>query len=68
MSEGFLTNARTAELFFRFCTRYKITAEKDRLCVLRELTRRKQARYLRDVRPILGGKKILKIGFKKEPQ
>lgn len=64
VSEGFLTNVRTAELFFRFCARYGVKAEKDRLCVWRELTRRKKARYLRDVKPLLTGKKVLKIGFK----
>jgi hypothetical protein len=61
MSDGFLTNARTAELFFRICARYKIKTEKDRLCLLRELTRRKKAKYLRDVQPLLEGKKILRI-------
>jgi len=60
-----MTNARTAELFFRVCMRYKIKNEKDRLCVLRELARRKKARYLRDINPLLAGKKVLKIGFKK---
>lgn len=64
MSEGFLTNASTAELFFRVCMRYKIKDEKDRLCLMRELTRRKKAKYLRDVSPLLSGKKVLKIGFK----
>lgn len=66
MSEGFLTNVDTAMLFFRACSRYKIKEEKDRLCLLRELTRRKKARYLRDVKPLLAGKKVLKIGFKRE--
>jgi hypothetical protein len=35
---------------------------------MRELTRRKKAKYLRDVQPFIAGKKVLKIGFKKEPQ
>lgn len=62
--EGFLTNVRTAELFFRFCARYKVTSREDRIALMRELTRRKKVRYLRDVQPILAGKKVLKIGFK----
>jgi hypothetical protein len=64
MSEGFLTTARTAELFFRMCIRYHIKEEKDRLCILREITRRKKAKYLRDVDPFLQGKRVLKVGFK----
>ena len=64
MSEGFLTDIRTAELFFRVCRRYQIEMEKDRVLLLRELTRRNKAKYLRDVSPLLSGKKILKIGFK----
>lgn len=63
-SEGFLTDVDTAMLFFRICSRYKITNREDRVALLRELTRRKKAKYLRDVQPILEGKKVLKIGFK----
>ncbi len=57
-------NARTAELFFRVCMRYKIVDEKDRVLVLRELARRKNVKYLRTIEPLLAGKKILKVGFK----
>jgi hypothetical protein len=59
MSEGFLTNVGTMELFFRFCKRYQIQASPDRLMVLRELTRRKKAKYSRDVKEVVQGKKIL---------
>lgn len=62
-SEGFLTNIGTVMVFFRFCRRYKIEAEKDRACLLRELTRRKKASYIRDVGEVVRGKKVLKIGF-----
>jgi len=64
VQEGFLTNIRTAELFFRVCRRYHIEAEKDRILLLRELTKRHKAKYVRDVSPLLSGKKVLKIGFK----
>ena len=64
MSEGFLGDANMAMIFFRFCARYKITAEKDRVAVLRELVKRKKARYVRDVEEVIEGKKVLKIGFK----
>ena len=64
MSEGFLTSARTAELFFRFCARYKIVSREDRVKLMREIVRRGQAKYLRDVDIFVKGKKTLKIGFK----
>jgi hypothetical protein len=64
MSEGFLTDLRVAELFFRFCRRYKIEGEDDRLVLIRELTRRKKAKYLRSVEDFTRGKKVLKVGFK----
>lgn len=63
MSEGFVTNIDTVMLFFRICRRYNITAEKDRVALLRELTRRKKANYIRDVEEVIQGKKVLKIGF-----
>lgn len=62
--EGFLINVRTAELFFRICARYHITSREDRVALMRELTRRKKARYLRDVQAVLEGKNVLGIGFK----
>jgi len=64
MSEGFLTDVRTVELFFRFCRRYHIEGREDRTTLMRELTRRKKAKYLRDVQPFLEGKNVMGIGFK----
>jgi hypothetical protein len=63
--EGFLTDARTAELFFRLCQRYHIEHPEDRILVLREIVKRKKAKYIRDVAPWIAGKKILKVGFEK---
>jgi len=62
--EGFIMSPYMAMLFFRVCSRYKLVTEEDRKCVLRQLVKRKEAQYLRDVAPILEGKKVLKIGFK----
>lgn len=62
--EGFLTDARTAELFFRVCKRFHIVGREPRVLLLRELARRKKAKYLRDVAPLLFGKTVLKVGFK----
>ena len=68
-NEGFIANIHTVELFFRICMRYKIESKEDRVCLMRELTRRKKATYCRDVNPLLAGKKVLKIGFEpKEPK
>lgn len=64
MSEGFAIDSWTGILFFRFCRRYRVDRREDRVLVLRELARRKKAKYIRDVRPLLAGKKVLKVGFK----
>jgi hypothetical protein len=66
MEEGFLTDARTAEIFFRFCARHKVENRNNRILVMRELVRRKKAKYIRDVKPLLAGKKVLRIVHKKE--
>lgn len=61
MSEGFITNVETVMLFFRICSRYKVQSREDRVCIMRELTRRKKAKYLRDVESFTQGKSVLKI-------
>ncbi len=67
--EGFLMDVNTAYLFFRVCSRYKVIDLKDRVSLMRELARRKKAKYLRDVKPLLAGKRVLEVGFKsKEPK
>jgi hypothetical protein len=62
--EGFLTDIRTAELFFRICRRYGIKGHEDRVLLMRELAKRKKAKYLRNVAPWLMGKRVLKIESK----
>lgn len=62
--EGFLIDAWIGMLFYRVCRRYKITERLDKIALMRELVRRKKAKYIRDVEPLLDGKNILKIGFK----
>lgn len=54
-------DASTACLFFRFCSRYHITKYEDKLAVIRALTKRKKARYLRDVETFIKGKKVLRL-------
>ena len=56
----------TAGLFFRICRRYQIKDYPDRLALIRELTARGKAKYLRDVDPFLAGKRILVIKEKKD--
>jgi hypothetical protein len=64
MNEGFLTDIDTAMLFFRVCSRYHIQDREQRVALMRELVRRKKAKYLRDIDPIIAGKKVLKMGFR----
>ena len=61
--EGFLLDVKSAMFFFRVCSRYKITSLEDRVTLMREMARRKKAKYLRDVSPLLEGKNVLGIGF-----
>ncbi len=63
MSEGFMLDLDTATLFFRVCRRYRVDGREQRVMLMRELVRRKKAKYLRDVESVLEGKRI--IGFKK---
>lgn len=62
--EGFLLDIKAAMFFFRVCSRYKITSREDRVSLMREMAKRKKAKYLRDVHPLLEGKNVLGIGFK----
>jgi len=69
MSEGFIVDVSTMGLFFRLCSRYKIQGREERVALLRELTKRKKAKYLRDVEGFCEGKNVLKItrrGIKNE--
>jgi len=59
-----LTTAKTAELFFRICQRYDIKRRENRVCLMRELTRRKKAKYIRDVAPLIANKKVIRVGLK----
>lgn len=60
-SEGFLLDPHGAMLFFRVCRRYKIEGYEERLKLIRCLTKRGTAKYLRDVSEFTKGKKVLKI-------
>ena len=61
MQEGFFTNQKTALLFFRICRRYKIDDYHDRVALIRELTRRGKASYIRDARTFLQGRNVMRI-------
>jgi hypothetical protein len=43
VSKGFLTTARTAELFFRYCLRYHIDDPKERVKVLERISKKMKA-------------------------
>lgn len=57
INEGFLTDLRTAELFFRICRRYKVESREARIALMRILTARGKAKYLRDVSAVTEGKR-----------
>lgn len=61
MSEGFMLDNRNAMLFFRICALYKVVDSKKRLEILRKITARKKAVYLRDAEEFIQGKNVLKI-------
>lgn len=61
MSEGFLTDINTAMLFFRVCRRYKIDDPKDRLLLMRTITSRGKAKYIRDVADFTQNKRVIKV-------
>lgn len=61
MSEGFLTNLKTAEFFFRVCSRYKINGKEARTALMRQLVKRNKVKYLRDVAAVTEGKTVLRI-------
>lgn len=65
--EGFLTSAHMAELFFRYCERYHITARDARINVMRRLVAKKKAKYLPYPEEFLKGKRVLKIEPKGPP-
>lgn len=60
--EGFIMSADQAMIFFRFCRRYKIEGMEARKRLAREMVRRKEAKYIRDVGSFIEGKRV--IGFK----
>ncbi len=67
MQEGFLTDLKTVELFFRYCLRYKVNDIKERTLVMRRITAKKKAKYIRDASVLLNNKNILHIkGFNNE--
>lgn len=64
--EGFMTDAKTMELFFRYCIRYKVNGEKDRLALLRRLVAKKKAKYLPNPLEYVKGKNVLDLRHKND--
>lgn len=66
--EGFGMNLETAEEFFRRCQERGTVTEAERVAVLTELVKELRAIKLneKDIKNQVRGKKVLKIGFKKE--
>ena len=68
--EGYRMDADTAEEFFRRCEARGATSREARTAVLKELVYELRAIKLndKDLKNQLRGKKVLRIGFKKEPK
>lgn len=65
MNEGFLTNLDTAMLFWRTVGLYRIQKLEDRIALMRKITARKKAKYIRDVDTFTGKTTI--VGTKRGP-
>jgi hypothetical protein len=68
-NEAFITSVDMALQFFQLCHDLQITDEKARLQLLREMTAKNKdkIKYVRDVKPVLAGKKVLVVHHK-EPK
>lgn len=65
--EGFLLTPRMAGVFFRTIKLYRIGNNMEkRMALMRKIIARKEGTYLRDVKPFLAGKTVLKITSPKE--
>lgn len=63
--EGFMVDLETAQLFFEMCHEHNITDERERVALMRLLVANKKAKYIRDPKKLLSGKKVWKIEGKK---
>lgn len=63
---GILGNPLTMMLFFRYCIRYKVTLERDKIKVLKRIVEKGKMREVRDIKPFVEGKKVLYVRNKKD--
>ncbi len=61
MAEAFSFTPWMGMVFFKYCLRYNITDEKDKVMILRRLVAKKKAKYLPRIGASLQGKKIIII-------
>ena len=59
--EGFVMSARLAEVFFRWCARYKVEGRAERVEGMRRLVAKRKVKYIRDATAFMKGKKVLHI-------
>lgn len=59
--EGFVSTPRTFELFFWLCKRYKIDDKAGRVALLRKLVQHHRAKYVRDPKAYIKGKRVGRI-------
>lgn len=65
-NEGFVTTLQTAMIFYRYCARYKVTGTAERLMVMRRLTAKKKAKYIRDANEFIKDKNVMRIDGRKD--
>lgn len=66
--EGFILTPQMACVFFRVIRLYRIGQDySKRMALIRKIIARKKGVYVRDVKPFLAGKKVLKLDSKEIP-
>ncbi len=62
---SFLGNSWTLMLFFRYCMRYKVEKISDRQKVLERIARKGKVTRIKDIGPLLQGRKVLHTTHKR---
>lgn len=67
-NEGFCVNLETAALFFRYCRRYDVKTQSEKIIVMRRLVAKNKAKYIRDAKSYLNQFNVIKIDGKEPPE
>lgn len=63
MGEGFMMDLGTLMVFYRYCRRFKVSDDDraGKIAIMRRLTAKKKAKYIRDPQEFIKGKNALII-------